>query len=541
MRRILACALLFSCGPLLWADLEYVEISSVGNAPTVRVENIEDLQFLIKHHGIEVGYLQQDRANPLASRLFLIADGTYFLFNMNGFSSIDDYLAGSIGGFRSGLDFQEAVELGLTQAAKPDSARYYFYKRNQFKSVDDCTDAFKKGFAFRDTRWTERNGREEVKVEGEESSAYYRAVAAQLADYKEYQEFMPGLERGYKTKADILDARKKGFGEVRGHEYYTAMERGFSKYEDYRAAADVGLESQASYDTYCRIVAEVESIIKREKLEKREALTYFYLCRIPKGQLSFSVLVQTLETMQREQDAKLTQALDLYYSDIPSLEEWNNSRRSSYTSPTYHLKSVSSLLSSSSLTSFFKTVDTSRIGRYDEKTGIFTRNGSSFIQLAVQVSGPLSSNPALASGGQTEELPLIPECDLVEWTGGSTSRQAVIPVSQEYGGKREVLDWHTSLGQIGIKTSDAIPASVIVEVVLGYKQADKAASTEITQRQIQIKDYLRRYFTKLSVEDLRLRNEEERRSEIRNAINEHILSSSEIRDVRFTRLDIIEQ
>ncbi len=43
MRRMLACALLFSCGLLLWADLEYVEISSVGNAPTVRVENIEDL------------------------------------------------------------------------------------------------------------------------------------------------------------------------------------------------------------------------------------------------------------------------------------------------------------------------------------------------------------------------------------------------------------------------------------------------------------------------------------------------------------------
>ncbi len=306
---------------------------------------------------------------------------------MNGFSSIDEYLAGGTGGFRNGLDFQEAVELGLTQAAKPDSARYYFYKRNRFKSVEDCTDAYKKGFAFRETKWSARNGREEVQVEGEESSAYYRAVAAQLADYKEYQEFMPGLDRGYKTKADILDARKKGFGEARGHEYYTATERGFSKYEDYRAATDVGLESQASYDTYCKIVAEVESIMKREKLEKREALTYFYLCRIPKGQLSFEVLTRTLETMQREQDAKLTQALDLYYSDIPSLEEWSNSRRSSYTSRTYHLKSVSSLLSSSSLTSFFKTVDTSRIGRYDEASGIFTRNGSSFVQLAAGNEG----------------------------------------------------------------------------------------------------------------------------------------------------------
>ena len=125
--------------------------------------------------------------------------------------------------------------------------------------------------------------------------------------------------------------------------------------------------------------------------------------------------------------------------------------------------------------------------------------------------------------------------------GGNTSQQAVIPVSQEYGSKREVLDWYTSLGQISTKTSDSIPASVIVEVVLGYKQADKATSTEITQRQIEIKDYLRRYFTQRTVEDLRPRNEENRRIEIRNAINDDILSSSKIRDVRFLNLQIIEQ
>ena len=126
-------------------------------------------------------------------------------------------------------------------------------------------------------------------------------------------------------------------------------------------------------------------------------------------------------------------------------------------------------------------------------------------------------------------------------SGGNTSQQAVIPVSQEYGSKREVLDWYTSLGQVSTKTSDAIPASVIVEVVLGYKQADKAASTEITQRQIEIKDYLRRYFTELTVEDLRPRNEEKRRIEIKKAINQKILKDSEIRDVRFLSLQIIEQ
>ena len=124
------------------------------------------------------------------------------------------------------------------------------------------------------------------------------------------------------------------------------------------------------------------------------------------------------------------------------------------------------------------------------------------------------------------------------WQHIPTSR---IPVSQEYVGKREVLDWYTLLGQISTKTNDVLPANVIVEVVLGYGQADKAASTEITQRQTEIKDYLRRYFTALTVEDLRPRNEEERRIEIKQAINQKILKDSEIRDVRFLSLQIIEQ
>ena len=45
----------------------------------------------------------------------------------------------------------------------------------------------------------------------------------------------------------------------------------------------------------------------------------------------------------------------------------------------------------------------------------------------------------------------------------------------------------------------------------------------------------------MTAEDLRPRNEEKRRIEIRNAINDDILSSSKIRDVRFLSLQIIEQ
>ena len=125
--------------------------------------------------------------------------------------------------------------------------------------------------------------------------------------------------------------------------------------------------------------------------------------------------------------------------------------------------------------------------------------------------------------------------------GGSQSGISVVPVTEEYTSNKEILDWYSSLGSIRTKTSDVNPASVTVEVVLGYKKDDKATSTEITQRTVELKDFLRRYFTQKSYEELKPQNEEALRIEIRNAINDSILSSSKIKDVRFMTLDVIQQ
>ena len=71
--------------------------------------------------------------------------------------------------------------------------------------------------------------------------------------------------------------------------------------------------------------------------------------------------------------------------------------------------------------------------------------------------------------------------------GGS---QTNIPVSEEYTTKRESYDWYTSLDQIRTSTSDKVPASVSITIALGYKKEEKAASTEITERRIEIIDFL---------------------------------------------------
>lgn len=118
---------------------------------------------------------------------------------------------------------------------------------------------------------------------------------------------------------------------------------------------------------------------------------------------------------------------------------------------------------------------------------------------------------------------------------------AAYPSAEEYKGKRETLSWYTSLGQIRTKSSDVLPASIVVEVALGYKLDDKATASEITSRQIEIKDFLRRYFTGKTSVELRPYNEDKLRIEIRNTINDDILSTTKIRDVLFLTFDIIEQ
>lgn len=119
--------------------------------------------------------------------------------------------------------------------------------------------------------------------------------------------------------------------------------------------------------------------------------------------------------------------------------------------------------------------------------------------------------------------------------------QTTIPVAQEFTEKREIYDWYTSLEQIRTVTADPVPASVIIQIALGYKKDDKAASTEITQRTVEIRDFLRRYFSEKTEEDLRPQNEEFLRQQIRDQINDDILSNSKIRDVRFTTKDIVKQ
>lgn len=124
---------------------------------------------------------------------------------------------------------------------------------------------------------------------------------------------------------------------------------------------------------------------------------------------------------------------------------------------------------------------------------------------------------------------------------GNEPNPPTIPVSEDLSVQREVLDWYQSLGEIKTKTRDEIPASVIVNLVLGYKKDDKATSAEITSRTVELKDFLRRFFALKSTGELKPEHEDALKIELRNAINDEILSNTKIKDVKFLQLDVIEQ
>lgn len=122
--------------------------------------------------------------------------------------------------------------------------------------------------------------------------------------------------------------------------------------------------------------------------------------------------------------------------------------------------------------------------------------------------------------------------------GNNSNSTSVIQTGEEYSTKREALAWYTSIGQSTYTTIDVPASSVTVEVILGYKEDDKVASTEITKRQYEIKDYFRRYFSSKSKNELRVQDEDKLRLEIKNAINDDILTGAKIYDVLFLQFSV---
>jgi flagellar FliL protein len=117
--------------------------------------------------------------------------------------------------------------------------------------------------------------------------------------------------------------------------------------------------------------------------------------------------------------------------------------------------------------------------------------------------------------------------------------QTVIDPTSEYVGTRPQYATFNLIGQMSTRTRDQTH-TVVVDMVIGYDLNNNAASTELTARVVQLRDFTRQYFSSKYYAELEPENEAKLKQEIREMLNTRYLDIAKIREIYFIKLDVME-
>jgi len=123
--------------------------------------------------------------------------------------------------------------------------------------------------------------------------------------------------------------------------------------------------------------------------------------------------------------------------------------------------------------------------------------------------------------------------------GGKTQTVVTDPTSP-YVGTRPNYTIYSGIGSITTKTRDSVNYSVTVVMNLGYDQDDLTASSELSSRQYELRDFVRNYFTGKYAAELQPENEARLKQDIKEILNTRFLDTARIRLVLFDKLDVME-
>ncbi|MDR1867613.1 MAG: flagellar basal body-associated FliL family protein [Treponema sp.] len=118
--------------------------------------------------------------------------------------------------------------------------------------------------------------------------------------------------------------------------------------------------------------------------------------------------------------------------------------------------------------------------------------------------------------------------------------QTVLPEESVYNTTHQQYQWSTIVGTVRATTRDPVPWAVTVDVVLGYQQNNAAAQAEIVNRQYELRDFIRNYFSSKRAEELTPENEITLKQEIIERLNTRILTNAKILVVTFNQLSVSE-
>ena len=125
----------------------------------------------------------------------------------------------------------------------------------------------------------------------------------------------------------------------------------------------------------------------------------------------------------------------------------------------------------------------------------------------------------------------------VRLTKDDGKSQTVTDPTSPYLGKRPLYSYYNDIGQITTKTRDA--ASVTVVVNLGFDQNDTVTSGELLSRKLELRDFVRSYFTGKYANDLLPENETRLKQDIMEILNTRFLDTGKVRIILFDRLDVL--
>lgn len=382
MKRIFAIIAAIFLTNCAFADLKYIEIESKQNLPMIRIKTIEDFEAIINTYDISLVFLQYDSDlrpgfNSVSknSEAFIIAGNTYFVFSMEGYKTLSDYKSGKTANFKTSSDYEQAKSLGIGNAEF-----FYFYSRNSFHNIEDANNAYKNGFIFYTAfRSQYASGQifsssnklvfNEDNPRNKESDAYYEAKKLGYVNYTDYKEYKDYTAKGFITKEEYLSAKSKGF--YNADEVKTAEEAGFINKEEFTNAQKLGLKTKSDFTDYNEITVSIDKISNDAKIEKKNAIVVYFMNKLPKGEMSLSVLSNTLKDDFSKNSMELRKALNFYANDVKNQGEYDKKQRDRYSRN--QTIDIANLFYAENLKKFFKEVNISQIGSYNENTEIFKR------------------------------------------------------------------------------------------------------------------------------------------------------------------------
>jgi flagellar basal body-associated protein FliL len=118
--------------------------------------------------------------------------------------------------------------------------------------------------------------------------------------------------------------------------------------------------------------------------------------------------------------------------------------------------------------------------------------------------------------------------------------QSSVPMGEDYQDVLPAYVYSSQLPEMRLSTADKPAATVIVKVLIGYEKNNKGLENELTERQPQIRDFLRNFFSLKKADELQPAKERKLKDDIRTDLND-MMASKGVRDILFEKLQTVEQ